>query len=224
MTLFDQYQQHLDKVCAFLDEFQATGDHYYTDVIAGAVALTRNEARLFGVWLLSFIWGWFFFYCVRGTFFRHLYCTIIGFVVQLFYFKHECGQIYFLTIFAYLLMILLPRRTQAKWVFIFCFAQLSYSHVMRMMYKSLLDIDVCIYNMLNVCKLTCLAFRYQHGALTEEEQKKKPVNWIVHERPSILEMLSFTFNPQVCTVGTFYEFADWIRFIEYKGEYQVKEG
>jgi hypothetical protein len=74
--------------------------------------------------------------------------------------------------------------------------------------------------MLQVCKLSALAFCFKDGGedpktLTKEQQK-----WQVKNLPNILEIASYTYFVSNCAIGVFFEFSDYKRFIERTEEYK----
>lgn len=70
----------------------------------------------------------------------------------------------------YILMKVLPRDQQQKYVMGFVLTYLSYSHISRMVTNfGGWDIDVSLYTMLLVCKLSALGFCYSDGGKPESE-------------------------------------------------------
>ena len=121
----------------------------------------------------------------------------------------------------YILMNVLPRNSQQKYVFIFVLGYLSYSHYSRMVHNfGGYDMDISTYTMLLICKLNALSWCYRDGGenpkdLTEDQRVRK-----VDQMPSPLELLSYTFYANACAVGVFFEFSDYKRFIERTAEYK----
>lgn len=80
--------------------------------------------------------------------------------------------------------------------------------------------DITGFTMVLVTRLSGLAFCYKDGGLKDddlrvEEQERKVVNM-----PTVLEMLSYTYFCCSCIVGPYYEYVDYINFIEMKGHYE----
>lgn len=106
------------------------------------------------------------------------------------------------------------------WVLI----HLSASHIHRM-YANFggFELDISTFNMLQVCKLSALAFCYKDGGEKDEnltaEQKRKRVKHL----PNPFEMASYTFYVQACALGVFFEYSDYQRFIKRQGEYKQIE-
>jgi len=81
------------------------------------------------------------------------------------------------------------------------------------------DLDISTYTMLLVCKLQSLAFCYRDGGYPERYLTPEQHKWRVDKLPTVLEMASYTFFCSACALGVFFEFSDYKRFIERKGEY-----
>lgn len=96
-----------------------------------------------------------------------------------------------------------------------CLGYLTVNHLYRM-YTNFggFDLDISTFTMLQVCKLSALAFCYKDGGMKEEDlipdQKERQVKTL----PSILEMCSYTWYVQNCALGVFFEFSDYKNFIE----------
>ena len=76
------------------------------------------------------------------------------------------------------------------------------------------DMDISTYTMVLTAKLSALSFCYGDGGkddkvLLPEQRVRKIVNM-----PSILEMISYTYFFSGCITGPFFEYSDYIRFIE----------
>lgn len=117
-------------------------------------------------------------------------------------------------------MNVLPRNQQHKAVFVFTMAYLSGSHIYRMMTNfGGWDLDITTYTMILTAKLSALGFCYKDGGEKEEnllpEQKERKVV----KMPSPLEIFSYVFFCCGCLCGPFYEYSDYINFIEQKGHY-----
>ncbi len=125
-----------------------------------------------------------------------------------------------MTIVSYLLMALLPRKHQQSYVMAWCLGYLTVNHLYRM-YTNFggFDLDISTYTMLQVCKLSAIAFCYKDGGMKDEDlipdQKERQVKTL----PSIIEMCSYTWYVQNCALGVFFEFSDYKSFIERKGRY-----
>ena len=84
-------------------------------------------------------------------------------------FREALLTVWILTGVAYLLMALLPRKRQAPIVMAWAMAHLSYCHVLRLLDDKdwPLDITGC-FTILQVCKLSALAYCYSDGKVASE--------------------------------------------------------
>lgn len=84
--------------------------------------------------------------------------------------------------------------------------------------------DITTYTMILTCKLSALAFCYKDGGERDEnllpEQKERKVVII----PSPLEMMSYVFFSSACLCGPFFEYADYINYIERRGVFEKVPG
>lgn len=53
---------------------------------------------------------------------------------------------------------------------------------------------------------------------------KKYKHLTVYDKPSVIEICSYTLACTNCATGLFFEFADWKHFIEFTHEYERKSG
>lgn len=126
-----------------------------------------------------------------------------------------------MTVITYFLMVLLPRGSQHKFVFAFNLGYLSCSHIYRM-YTNFggWDMDITTYTMVLTAKLSSLGFCYKDGMLKDSELTKDQIERKLVDAPSIFELFSYTFFCCGCLIGPFFEFADFINFMEMKGHYK----
>ena len=78
------------------------------------------------------------------------------------------------------------------------------------------ELDITLYTMVLTAKLSSLAFCYSDGAyddkvLMPEQRERK-----VEKMPSMFEMISYTYCFVGCLMGPYFEFSDYIKFIEEK--------
>jgi lysophospholipid acyltransferase len=120
----------------------------------------------------------------------------------------------------YVQMSVLDRRIQKWVVFATCMGHISALHIYRLVYYyGSANMDVATFLMPLVLRLSSLGFIYSDGAkpeskLTEEQKKRKR-----DEKPTLLEILSYTSYPGSNMCGPFFEFSDYILFIEQKERY-----
>lgn len=120
----------------------------------------------------------------------------------------------------YLMMMFLPRNQQHKAVFVFVMAYLSGSHIYRMVTNfGGWDMDITTYTMILTAKLSAIAFCYRDGGEKESDLLPEQKERMVTKLPSVLEMLSYVYFCSACICGPFFEYADYIQYIEMKGRY-----
>lgn len=125
-----------------------------------------------------------------------------------------------MTLITYLLMNVLPRNQQNKAVFVFVMAYLSGSHIYRMITNfGGWDMDITTYTMILTAKLSALAFCYRDGGEKDENLLKEQIERKVVKMPSPLEMMSYVFFCGACICGPFFEYSDYINYIEKKSIY-----
>jgi len=64
-------------------------------------------------------------YCVHGQIFRHFYAITLGILIQLYMFGSEIYHVFIMSAIVYMMMIFIPRKTQAKYVMFFVLSYLS---------------------------------------------------------------------------------------------------
>lgn len=119
------------------------------------------------------------------------------------------------------MMLVLPRNFQHKAVFVFVMLYLSGSHIYRMIVNfGGWEMDITTYTMILTAKLSALAFCYKDGGEEEEkllpEQKERKVKNL----PSVLELASYVFFCGGCILGPFFEYSDYVMYIEKRGRYE----
>ena len=77
------------------------------------------------------------------------------------------------------------------------------------------DMDISVVTMLLVCRLWALSFNYKDGDknVNEKQLTKYQIEHKVDKLPSVLEMAGFTFFLGTGTIGCFFEYSDYIKFI-----------
>jgi len=68
-------------------------------------------------------------------------------------------------------------------------------------------------------KLSAIAFCYRDGGEKESDLLPEQKERMVTKLPSVLEMLSYVYFCSACICGPFFEYADYIQYIEMKGRY-----
>jgi len=164
--------------------------------------------------------SWILNNLVSGTTPRHLFSTITGLLLQIYMFRDQVVHSLTMTLITYLLMNVLPRNQQNKAAFVFVMAYLSGSHIYRMITNfGGWDMDITTYTMILTAKLSALAFCYRDGGEKDENLLKEQIERKIVKMPSPLEMMSYVFFCGACICGPFFEYSDYINYIEKKGIY-----
>ena len=197
-------------------------DNIVCQPIMDLTGLPVEQIRIFVSFLISYPIGWFMHFFVRGRLLRHLYALILGVALQSYIYGWEVLDCVWMAGGAYALMLALPRQTQAKYVMFYVLGYLSYQYLYKMWISyGTYSFDIVMYTMLLVCKMSALAFCYKDGdpegkEKLNDDQKAR----VVKELPSVFELASYVFFVQGCTIGPFFEFSDYKRFIEETDEYK----
>ena len=104
---------------------------------------------------------------------------------------------------------------------VFVLLYLSISHIIRMITNyGGYDMDISTYTMMLTAKLSSLAFCYSDGGKDDKDLLPEQKVRKVKDMPSVLELFSYVYFCEGCIVGPFFEYSDYKRFIEMKGEYE----
>ena len=87
-------------------------------------------------------------------------------------------------------------------------------------YEGTYPIDVSTFTMLQVVRFWALSFSYRDGdpkcSYKIDEYAK---NHAIKELPTFIEIMSYTFFCCGASIGVFFEFSDYIKFIKMEGHY-----
>ena len=164
--------------------------------------------------------GFLMYAVVRGTFARHLFSIVTGFLLQLYMFRGGVIHPIIMTFVTFAIMNLLPRTQQHKYVMVFTMCYLSGSHIYRMLTNfGGWDMDITTYTMILTTKLSAMAFCYRDGAYDNDTLKVQSiaVQNKIESKPTLLEVLSYVYFSSSCICGPFFEFADYRNYIEMQG-------
>jgi lysophospholipid acyltransferase 1/2 len=131
----------------------------------------EDHVRLFFCLIGQIFIGQFMnlFVTQNGTI-RHLFQAVLGFTIQIFMFRGTVYHIYIIATVAYLMMLLLPRNIQHKFVMVFVMGYLSSQHIYSMMNDfGGFNMDITTYTMLLVVKLWGLGWAYRDGGMDDKE-------------------------------------------------------
>jgi len=173
-----------------------------------------------GYFIVSQLAGWLQWAVIRGTWLRHVYSLVLGLFLALVMYG-PAGLVNFTltSTTVYALLHIVPRRHIGLFVFIFCFAFLSYVHIYRMMtdwmgWKQ----DASTLQMILTCKLTSLAFNYQDGM--EKDLEEDQARLAVKTLPSVVEYYSYLTFYAGFVLGPVFEYADYIQFVKREGVFK----
>lgn len=145
----------------------------------------------------------------------------LGLCIQLYLYGFDTLHVVFMAAVAYAMMAFLPRHKSASVVMVWVLLYLSYNHLMSILYNfGGYQMDISTYTMLEVCKLSALAYCYQDGCTDSAKLTQDQRDRMVTKLPSILEFWSYIWYCQACALGVFFEFADYKRFVERSHEYK----
>ena len=180
-----------------------------------------DQIRVMLCMYLAYPLGFILNLAVRGTLPRHLFSTITGFLLQLYMYRSQIIHPILMTVITYLMMLYLPRKQQNKFVFVFVLAYLSGSHIYRMITNfGGWDMDITTYTMILTAKLSALAFCFSDGSYEDSDLLPEQIERKIVKTPSVLEVASYVFYCSGCIVGPFFEFSDYIMYIEERGRYK----
>lgn len=183
-----------------------------------------DQIRLLTILFLAYPIG-FLFRFLRGGTLRHLYSIVVGVILHLFMFRDGVIHFWGLGIAVYVIMSVMDRKSQRWVVFTVCLTHLSVMHIYRLLFDfGNWSLDATTFLMPLISRLSSLGFVYADGQkedkdLTEDQKERKVVN-----KPSIVEILSYISFPVAGMCGPFFEFRDYVDFIEENGRYKKIPG
>ena len=79
--------------------------------------------------------------------------------------------------------------------------------------------DITTFTMVLTARLSSLGFCYKDGEMTDVDLTSDQRERRIKKLPSILELASYSFFCCGCICGPFFEYTDFINFMERKGHY-----
>ena len=102
---------------------------------------------------------------VRGRLVRHLYTTIWGVLITYYIYGAQIMNVVFLAGVTYMIMLLSPRKVQHYLVNVFCFSQVTYSHIKTYFFANdTYSLGITTVTMLVVLRLSSLSWCFRDGA------------------------------------------------------------
>ena len=188
--------------------------------LAQILSKPDDQMRLLLLILAAYPFG-YLFRLIHGKWMRHAYSIIAGMMIHYFMFRGQAIHFWALGIVVYLLMSFIDRKVQAPIVFAVCLTHLSVMHIMRVIYDyGGWSLDCTTFLMPLVSRLSSLGYCYSDGqperqkSLIEEQESRK-----LDKKPTLLEIFSYISYPAANLCGPFFEFRDYIDFIEENGRY-----
>ena len=172
--------------------------------------------------VVQFALGWVLWAVVRGTFLRHAFCIFFGLFLQSYMYGYEIIYVFLISACSYLAMRILPRQKQ-NWVIVpVLMAIVLWNHIQTMLtFDGKYPIDVSTFTMLQVCRFWALSFSFRDGdPKCPYKLEAYQSDHAVRERPTFLEIMSYTFFCCGASIGVFFEYSDYIKFIKMEGHYQ----
>ena len=164
----------------------------------------------------------YLFRFISGKWTRHAYSILAGVMIHYIMFREQVIHFWLLGLIVYLIISFIDRKIQAPIVFIVWLAHLSIVHIMRVIYDyGGWSIDCSTFLMPLVSRLSSLGYCYYDGIeerkndLLEEQESRKLIR-----KPTLIEILSYVSFPASNLCGPFFEFRDYIDFIEENGRFQ----
>ena len=191
----------------------------FCESLSGKIGAPGNQIALI-LTMLCVIPFCFLNYFIHGKKIRLIYSLVLGFLFQYSIYKFNTIHILISGIYTYLFIKFCGRKYSAFYILIFSLLHLSYLHVKRM-YRTFegwkIDDPTTIY-MMSICKFSSIAFSYEDGEKKDEEFKDDALDkhlkeYKIVEKPSFLEILSFTYFYPTSIIGPSIEYKDFINFI-----------
>ena len=181
------------------------------------MSFTDDQTRLLSSILITFFFGYFFKF-IRGKSIRILYSLLNGLFVQFYMYGISSLHIMLGSFTVLTIMKLFHKKKIGKYVTIYSIFHLSILHLYRMIYDyGGWTMDITTIFMMTVCKFS--AFAYCHGDSEESNLRESKQKLMIKEF-SLLEFLSYIYFFPSCLMGPFFEYKDFIDFINEKGDYK----
>ena len=159
---------------------------------------------------------------VRGTLVRHCYTTGWGLIITYYMYGEEIGSIFLLAGVSYFLMVYAPKKHQHFLVSAWNAGFIFYNQVREYFFNhGNYSFGITAVTLLLVLRLTSVAWCYRDSmtdpAMLSDRQKKMATT---RGLPSVLEFTSYVFTHQSACLAIFFEYTDYIHFIEFSHEYE----
>ena len=150
----------------------------------------------------------------KNTLKRHLVEISIGLSLDYFCYGINFIHVVLQSFVSYLLILYAPRNYVHLLVFFFTMGYLTIMHIQRQIYDyGHYTVEVSGAVMIATQKLTSLAFSYYDGMRDQSSLTKDQLNYVLNERPTTLEFMSYMFNFQGVLIGPLVNYRDYVDFI-----------
>lgn len=127
MEIISQMMAPMQMAADFIDENSVRP-------LAAELGFPEDQIRLFLIWFIQFPIGWFFHFCVSNATMRHSLNILLGGFGMSYYFGVSVIHPFIMTSVSWLIMKVLPRDQQQRYVCAFVFIYLSASHIHAYVY------------------------------------------------------------------------------------------
>ncbi|CAI2365211.1 unnamed protein product [Moneuplotes crassus] len=188
------------------------------EILAGNIGLRVVETRL----LICYILGYLTAFGFKLRFMNmHLYSIVTGLFIQYFIYREHIVFIYIMLFITKISMHVIEREKQ-PWIIFGLNLGISSVYLVGESYLNYGEVVVNFtYNTIILCqKLSTLGFCYRDGdpkydnTLSKHDERCR-----IEKIPTIVEFLSYSNYPCITMLGPFFEFKDYINFIDQKGAY-----
>ena len=138
----------------------------------------------------------------------------------MFVFREGVIHYLIMILITWLLMHTVERKRQPWVIFIFAMSYSSFWLILDVIYRYRSpEIGYTYYLVILWNKLSTLGFCYKDDSKDTSHFDKHRLRCKIHDVPSLYELISYSCYPGGCIVGPYFEFKDYINFIEQKEQY-----
>jgi len=146
---------------------------------------------------------------------RHLYSGILGILTVIYMVGNDFYHTFVSALVAYLIMSVVRNPTGTKLVWAWSFGYMTLSHIYRLYIDYMgWRVDFTIVQMVFTLKFCALACNLQDGAFPQGELSSVHKRNAIKSPPNPLEYISYLYYWCTILPGPFFEFNDYIAFID----------
>jgi len=201
-------------------------------LISESLNKPEDQMRMMLIIFLAFPIGYAYRF-IGGKNKRHTYSILLGAFLHVFMFRWEVFHFWGLALAVYIIMATFSRKNQAWVVFFVAMTHLSGMHIKRVLFDyGGWSMDATTFLMPLVSRISSLGFVYADGAKAQKDKSEtskesgnielsdEQKSRMVVKKPTLVEILSYVSFPAANICGPFFEFRDYIDFIEEKNRYK----